>query len=72
MTLPTASMEKVDHDAEASSMLDELLDLEEGLSDWEVSFIESLDRQRRAKRVFTERQRAKIAELWNLAFGRSR
>lgn len=34
--------------AEAHAMLDALLELESGLTDWEVEFTDSVDKQRRA------------------------
>lgn len=48
--------------------LDELLDLEEGLTDWEASFLESLEQQRRAALcteafVMTDRQAAKLEAI---------
>jgi hypothetical protein len=46
-------------------MLRELLDLEEGLSEWEIQFIESLFKQNRGGRVFTETQRAKLQQIYD-------
>lgn len=47
------------------SMIQELLELEEGLSDWEVQFIESLDNQ---SSPCTERQAEKLYEIWRAKF----
>lgn len=44
------------------AMLDELLDLDDGLSDWEVQFLESLDRQRASG--WTARQAEKLAQIY--------
>ena len=43
-------------------MLDELLELEEGLSAWEMDFIDSLDRSRRTKEL-TEKQRDRFMSI---------
>lgn len=43
-------------------MLDELLDLEDGLTAWEVEFLESLNRQR--GREFTEKQVSKLEAIY--------
>lgn len=45
-------------------MLDDLLALEDGLSAWEVEFVDSVDKWRRGGRTITDRQAAKIRELW--------
>lgn len=45
-------------------MLKELLKLEEGLSEWEVEFIESLNKHNKAGRVFTQKQREKLGQIY--------
>lgn len=45
-------------------MLKELLNLEEGLSEWEVEFIESLNKHNKAGRVFTQKQREKLGQIY--------
>jgi hypothetical protein len=42
-------------------MLDELLDLESGLTAWEMDFLESLDRQR--ERKWSDPQRDKLSQI---------
>lgn len=54
---------------EDSKMLNELLALDEGLTDWEVGFIESLDAARGMGFTFTERQRVKLRQVWNDRLG---
>lgn len=49
-----------DHRLEA--MLEELLALEEGLTEWEANFVESLSRE---GGDFTPAQAAKLEEIWN-------
>lgn len=44
-------------------MLDALLALDSGLSGWEMDFLESLD-DLRARACLTDRQFAKLEELW--------
>ena len=48
---------------EALDMLDELLDLESGLTDWELKFIEDLSKKREYNR-FTLRQVQMIEQIW--------
>ncbi|RKY12684.1 MAG: hypothetical protein DRP65_00565 [Planctomycetota bacterium] len=43
-------------------MLSDLLDIEEGLSDWEIGFVESLSRW---DGDFTERQATALERCWN-------
>jgi len=43
-------------------MLDDLLEVESGLSKWELDFIESLDDRRGDD--LTDRQQDKLEELW--------
>lgn len=45
-------------------LLDDLLELDEGLSDWEVQFIEDLNRRRNAGYSLTAGQKKKLAEIW--------
>lgn len=45
-------------------MLDELLRIESGLSDWAVGFIDSVDKQMRRHGWVSGSQEAKIEELW--------
>ena len=42
--------------------LDELLDAEDGLTAWEMDFLESLNKQR--GREFTEKQADKLTAIW--------
>lgn len=42
--------------------LDELLELEDGLSDWEVGFIENLSTQR--SNALSDRQADKLQQIW--------
>lgn len=53
-------------DTELKSMLDDLCNVEEGLSDWAVNFVDDLSRRVEAnpRMVFTDRQAEKIEELW--------
>ena len=44
------------------SILDELLELDSGLSAWEMDFLESLDRQR-GKDKFSEKQSETLLEI---------
>lgn len=46
---------------DAREMLQDLLDLEEGLSDWEVNFIDSLDNW---KGKFTPKQIEILEKIW--------
>ena len=50
-----------------ADLLDDLLDVESGMSDWEVSFVDSVDQRRQQvgpAMPLTDKQRAKIDELW--------
>jgi len=49
--------------------LDDLLNTEDGLTDWEVEFIESLNKQREEHRAFTDRQIAKLHQVWDERYG---
>lgn len=44
------------------NMLDELLDCESGLTEWEVEFIDSLDCKR--QRPLTQKQSDKLLDIW--------
>lgn len=48
-------------------MLDELLEVDDGLSDWEVEFVEDLDRH--ADRELTDKQESKLEQIWQKVFG---
>lgn len=52
-------------------MLDELLARRDGLTDWEVDFIESVDRQRSASLLWspTVQQAAKVEGIWDDRIG---
>lgn len=52
-------------------MLDELLALESGLTDWEVDFIESVNRQRDGRLLWspTAQQAAKVVAIWDERIG---
>ena len=45
--------------------LDDLLKLEEGLNDWELDFVENVSRRRSEAQGFTDKQTAKISDLWD-------
>jgi len=47
-------------------MIAELLDIEEGMSDWEIDFIESLDKW---NYDFTPKQVAVLERIWNKHLG---
>ena len=54
--------------ARESKMLDELLtDDSDTLSDWEIDFIESMDKKRRLD--LSDRESAKLIQVWDKAFG---
>jgi hypothetical protein len=54
----------------AKGELDDLLALDEGLSDWEVEFIESIaTRFANAPMTITNRQDAKLHEIWDRRCG---
>lgn len=46
----------------------ELLEVEEGLSDWEVEFVESVHSQLEQGRELTERQIEKLEQIWQKIF----
>ncbi len=54
----------VDYDG----LLDDLLDVEDGLSEWEVKFVDDIDKRRQADsdrpRMLTPKQAAKLQEIW--------
>jgi hypothetical protein len=52
-------------DEEAREQLDDLLNLESGLSDATIKFIESLDKQLSAKGYLTAKQRRVLGEIWD-------
>jgi len=45
--------------------LRDLLEVEEGLTDWEVNFIESMENHRRRGEDASERQKFKVGQLWD-------
>ena len=45
--------------------LDDLLALEEGLTGWEVEFVESVEKRRQDGRDLTDGQIAKIHQIWD-------
>jgi len=50
--------------------LDDLLEVENGLSPWEIEFVEDMDRSRRNPNFRpTEKQVAKVAEIWDQVCG---
>lgn len=53
-------------DKQLREMLDDLCNVDEGLSDWAVDFIDDLSRRAEdnPRMIFTDRQAAKIEELW--------
>lgn len=48
-------------------MVDELLDLFSGLSDWEMEFLDSIDKKR-AKSDLTPKQAQILKKLWDKMF----
>jgi hypothetical protein len=50
---------------ELVEMLDELLDCDEGLSEWEINFLDSLSRW---SGFFTEKQREKLTTIYQRMF----
>ena len=48
-----------------ASEVGDLLELESGLSDWEVEFVDSVNQQIDAGRLLTSRQEAKIHQIWD-------
>jgi len=44
--------------------LDDLIGLEEGLTDWEVEFLESVNRQFEIEGRVTQKQADKLHEIW--------
>ena len=46
-------------------MLDALLDLEDGLSPWEVEFVDSIDKQRRRGHGLSLGQLQKLREIYD-------
>lgn len=55
------------NDADALRKLDELLDAEDGLTAWEMDFIESLNTQR--GRTFTNAQAEKLDQIFERVCG---
>lgn len=53
------------HTGTWSGELDDLLALDEGLSDWEVSFIDSVNDMRREHGSVTPKQVLKIRQIWD-------
>lgn len=49
-------------------MLDELLQREDGLSPWEIAFLDSLDKNDEAEPL-TPRQRDKLCQIWEDCYG---
>lgn len=45
-------------------MLDELLELESGLSEWEIGFIDNMAVQLERKQKLTLKQHDKLKEIW--------
>ena len=43
--------------------IDAALEIEGGLSGWEIDFLESIDKQEAAGRVLTEKQREKLDDI---------
>ena len=50
---------------ELEKMVSELLEVESGLSSWEMDFIENMD----GKRNFSEKQSDKIKAIWSKVLG---
>ncbi len=44
-------------------LLEQLLELDEGLTDWEVKFVDSIDKQRRAGRALSPGQAATLERI---------
>ena len=63
MKITVKRSQRLEHPpTQASIVLEDLLELEEGLSDWEIEFIESLDRLRGF--AFSEKQISRLEEIW--------
>jgi len=56
-------------DDEVRRMIVELADLEEGLDDWEVGFVDDMARAVERGDPMTRRQRDKAREIWNQRIG---
>lgn len=46
-------------------MIEDLLGVDEGLTEWEVEFIESMGRRLEERRGFSDKEKAKIEELYD-------
>ena len=55
----------IELDGVTSGELDDLLNVDHGLTPWEVEFIEDMDRKRERTKWFTPRQVEKIRKLWD-------
>jgi len=49
---------------ELSKMLKDLLNLERGLTDWEVEFIEAMSKRAKTSKAFSPSMSDKIEQLW--------
>jgi len=56
------------NDKDIQNMIRELLDLEEGLSEWEVNFLDSIV----LRSTFTDKQSSKVEQIWNARIGNKR
>jgi hypothetical protein len=45
-------------------MLEEVLELDSGLTDWEVTFIEDIAKRYEGGRQLTPRQQSKLHQIW--------
>ena len=45
-------------------IVDALCDIEDGMSEWEVDFVDSLDKQLRSGSTLSPKQRAKADQIW--------
>jgi len=52
--------------------IDDLLKLENGLSEWEVNFIDSIAKQLRVHGGTTDKQAVKVHEVWDRHCGSKR
>lgn len=49
---------------ENEDLIGALCDIEEGLSSWEVDFVDSIDKWFRKKKFLTNTQRKKAQDIW--------
>jgi hypothetical protein len=55
----------LERQSEAEGCLDALLEVESGLTQWETTFIESLNKQRKDAKLFSPRQLESLTKLYD-------